>query len=164
MKTTDRDPRAEAPFAAEDEAPDALDRLLAEIRVPVAAGFSRQVMSRLPADLPRRERKAHREWAVAGALAAALIVIAAVLVAGTESSQGGIAGSIVDLAVATLAAGAGFLAASWRGLGQTVAAALDGSATALVTLGLLTLAANGLLFLLLRRRRAASAARSRHRS
>jgi hypothetical protein len=140
MKTTDRDPNAEAALAAE-EAPDALDRLLAEIRVPVAEGFSRQVMSRLPAARPRRERAVVREWALAGALA--------------------VAGSILDLAVATLAAGAGFLAASWRGLGQTVTAALDGSASALVALGLLTLAVNGLLLLLLRRRRAASTARSR---
>jgi hypothetical protein len=156
MKTTDRDPRAEAALAAE-EAPDALDRLLAEIRVPVAPGFSRQVMNRLPAGRGYRLPAARREWAIAGALAAALIAIAAVLVAGGEGSQAGIAGSIVDLAVATLAAGAGFLAASWRGLGETVAAALDGSATALLALGLLTLAVNGLLVLLLRRRRAATA-------
>lgn len=46
MKTPDRDPRLDDPLAA-DEAPDALDRLIAEIRVPVATGFSRQVMSRV---------------------------------------------------------------------------------------------------------------------
>ena len=57
--------------------------------------------------------------------------------------------------VATLAAGAGFLAASWRGLGAMVDAALDGSVTALLALGLAALAANGLLLLLLRRRRSA---------
>jgi hypothetical protein len=161
MKTPDRDPRLDDPSAA-DEAPDALDRLIAEIRVEVAPGFSRQVMSRLPEAVAHRQRSARREWAIAGALAAVLVAVAAVLVAGGGAAEPGVAVSVLDLVVATLAAGAGFLAASWRGLGQAVGAALDGSVTALVALGLAALAANGLLVLLLRRRRAA--ARSSNRS
>ena len=151
MKTGDREPRIEDLGA--DEAPDALDRLLAEVRVPVDPAFSRQVMSRLPDADWRPRRSARREWAIAAALAACSL-LAAVLVTGGEAAEPGVGASIVDLVVATLAAGAGFLAASWRGIGETVDAALDGSVTALVALGLAALAANGLLFLLLRRRRA----------
>src|SRR3990172_7862879 len=116
MKTTDRDARIDGALAAE-EPPDALDRLIAEIRVPVAPGFSLEVMSRLPASRPRRERAVLREWRIARPLAAVLAALAAVLVAGGEGSELGVAASVVDLAAAPLAAGAGFLAASWRGLG-----------------------------------------------
>ena len=152
MKTTDLD--LTSGDSAADETPDALDRLLAEARVPVRAGFSRQVMSRLPEAGLRRHRAASREWAVAAGLAAALVAVAAFLLSGGDGAGAGVAASVLDLVAATLAAGAGFLAASWRGLGETIGAALDGSATALVALGLAALAANGLLFLLLRRRRA----------
>jgi hypothetical protein len=138
-----------------DDAPDALDRLIAELRVPVDRDFTRQVMSRLGEARADRARASRREWAVASGLAAALVLLAAMLVAGGDGAQGGVVGSTVDLVMATLAAGAGFLEASWRGIGEAVTAALDGSVTALVALGLAALAANGLLFLVLRRRRAA---------
>ena len=150
-----------------EEAPDALDRLLAEARVAVDPAFTRQVMSRLPeatwspktanagaaGALPGRS--ARREWAIAAAVAAFLIVAASVLVTGGEAAEPGVGTSIVHLLVSTLAAGAGFLAASWHGLGTMVNAALDGSWSALLALGLAALFANGLLFVLLRRRRAA---------
>jgi hypothetical protein len=152
MSTGDREARIED-FAAL-ETPDALDRLLAEVRVPVDAAFSRQVMNRLPDPDWRRHRSRGREWAIAAALAATLAVLAAVLVAGGDGSGAGVGSSIVELVVATVSAGAGFLAASWRGLGAAVDAALDGSVSALLALGLMALAANGLLFVLLRRRRA----------
>ncbi|HVR27941.1 MAG TPA: hypothetical protein VMS86_00275 [Thermoanaerobaculia bacterium] len=137
-----------------DDTPDALDRLLAEVRVPVREGFTRQVMSRLPESRTPPRRVVSREWAVAAGLAAVLVAVAAVLLAGGDGTGADVAASVVDLIAATLAAGAGFLAASWRGLGETIGAALDGSVTALAALGLAALAANGLLFLLLRRRRA----------
>jgi hypothetical protein len=168
MKTTDRD--LASPGAQDaDEAPDALDRLLAEARVPVAEGFTRQVMSGLPEpDWRSREpsrarepygvrRSARGEWAIAAGLAAALIAVAAAVLAGSTGTASGVAGSVLDLLAATLSAGAGFVAASWRGLGQAVDAALDGSPTALAVLGLAVLAANVLLVLLLRRRRRATA-------
>jgi len=148
-----------------DEAPDALDRLLAEARVAVDPGFTRQVMSRLPETTWNQRqaiagsrdtsptRSARREWAIAAAVAAFLVVAASVLVTGGEAAQPGVGTSIVHLLVSTLAAGAGFLAASWRGLGVMVNAALDGSWSALLALGLAALFANGLLVLLLRRRR-----------
>lgn len=151
MKTGDREPRIEELGA--DDSPDALDRLLNEIRVPVDPAFSRQVMSRLPDTDWRPRRSAHREWAIAAALVAMLAAIAAVLVTNGEASAPGVGSSIVDLVVATVSAGAGFLAASWRGIGTMVDAALDGSVSALVALGLAALAANGLLLVLLRRRR-----------
>jgi len=147
-----------------DEAPDALDRLLAEARVAVDPGFTRQVMSRLPETTWSQAiggtrdtsptRSARREWAIAAAVAAFLVVAASVLVTGGEAAQPGVGTSIVHLLVSTLAAGAGFLAASWRGLGVMVNAALDGSWSALLALGLAALFANGLLVLLLRRRSA----------
>jgi hypothetical protein len=161
MSTGDRDARPDDPRRLE-EAPDVLDRLLAELRVPVAPGFTRQVMSRLPERAPRRERAWGREWTIAAAIAAVLIALAAVVLAGGESGAPGVATSIVDLVVATFAAGAGFLAASWRGLGATVNAALDGSASALLALGLAALAANALLFVLVRRRRAAAKSKDDH--
>jgi hypothetical protein len=162
MKTPDRDARRNDPLAG-DEPPDALDLLIAEVRVAVDPGFSRQVMSRLPEASALGRRAARREWTIAGALAAVLVVLSAIVLAGAEGTEIGVATSIVDLVVATLAAGAGFLTASWRGLGEAVGAALDGSATAIFALGLAALAANGLLFLLRRRRRGA-AARSRDQS
>jgi len=153
----DRDLTPDADLDRElDPAPDALDRLLAEMRVPVAQDFSRQVMDRLPEPSWGRRRGSAREWAVAAGLAAVLVVLAAALLAGGAGSDTGVATSVLDLLIATLAAGAGFLAASWRGLGEAIGAALDGSATALAALGLAALAANGLLFLLVRRRRAAA--------
>ena len=151
MNTGDREPRIEDLGA--DDSPDALDRLLDEIRVPVDPAFARQVMSRLPDADWRPRRSARHEWAIAAALVAMLATIAAVLVTSGEASASGVGASIVDLVVATVSAGAGFLAASWRGIGVAVDAALDGSVSALVALGLAALAANGLLLLLLRRRR-----------
>jgi len=151
-----------------DDAPDALDRLLAEARVAVDPAFTRQVMSRLPEATwsPRPDnarlgdalptRSARNEWAIAAAVATFLIIAAGFLVTGGEAAEPGVGTSIVHLLVSTLAAGAGFLAASWRGLGVVVNAALDGSWSALLALGLAALFANGLLVLLLRRRRGAA--------
>ena len=137
-----------------DEAPDALDRLLAEARVAVDPAFTRQVMSRLPEPAWKPSRSARREWAIAAAVAAFLLVAAAVLVTGGEAAEPGVGTSIVHLLVSTLAAGAGFLAASWRGLGVMVNAAFDGSWSAILALGLAAFFANALLVVLLRRRRA----------
>jgi hypothetical protein len=160
MSTADREPRIED-LAALDT-PDALDRVLAEIRVPVDPAFSRAVMGRLPEPEWRGRRSRSREWAIAAALVTMLATIAAVLVTGSDASAPGVGASIVELVVATVSAGAGFLAASWRGLGTAVNAALDGSVSALLALGFAALAANGLLLVLLRRRR--SPARSREES
>jgi hypothetical protein len=157
MSPIDRDHQPLDP----EETPDALDRLLGELRVEVRSGFSTQVMARLPEPSWRARRSASREWAVAAALAVLLVAVAAFLLSGGGAADQGVATSVVDLLVATLAAGAGFLAASWAGLGAAVDAALGGSVTALVALGLAALAANGLLLLLIRRRRAAAAERVR---
>ena len=151
MKTGDKGRLDEL---AMDDAPDSLDRLLAESRVAVDPAFTRQVMSRLPEPAWKPSHSARREWAIAAAVAAFLLVAAAVLVTGGEAAEPGVGTSIVHLLVSTLAAGAGFLAASWRGLGVMVNAALDGSWSAILALGLAALFANGLLVVLLRRRRA----------
>ena len=155
MNTGDRGHQSEPAMddAPDQNTPDALDRLLAEARVAVDPAFARRVMSRLPAAEWSVGRSARREWAIAAAVAAFLIVAAAVLVTGGEAAEPGVGTSIVHLAISTLAAGAGFLAASWRGLGVMVNAALDGSWSAILALGLAALFANGLLVVLLRRRR-----------
>ena len=154
MKTGEREPGSKR--SALDDSPDALDRLLAEIRVPVDPAFSRQVMSRLP-DADWRPTaigcaasgRSPRRWSPCSPPSPPCSSAAAM------ARGAGVGTSIVDLVVTTVAAGAGFLAASWRGLGTMVDAALDGSVTALLALGLAALAANGLLLLLLRRRRSA---------
>lgn len=137
-----------------EEAADALDRLLVVARVPVREGFAREVMERLPETPWRRRRK--REWAMVASMGAFLAAVAAYLFASGEAPRVGFLAALVELAVATLGAGAGFLAASWRSLGQAVDAALEGSVATLVGLGIAVLAAYALLFLLLRRRRPAA--------
>ncbi len=71
---------------------------------------------------------------------------------------------MADFATSAALSGAGLLAASWRGVGMAVAAALDLPAT--VAFGIGVVAVNALLIALLRRprrRRAALAAASRRR-
>jgi hypothetical protein len=158
MTPIDRDLQRERHPDEPDATPDALDRLLGELRVEVRSGFAMEVMARLPEPAWRPRRSASREWVLAAVLAAVLVAVAALLLSSGGSEQG-VGTSVIDLLVATLLAGAGFLAASWGGIGATVDAALDGSIGALVALGLAAVAANGLLVLLLRRRRAAARAR-----
>jgi hypothetical protein len=58
---------------------------------------------------------------------------------------------VAEFAAAAALSGAGLLAASWRGVGMAVAAALDLPAT--VVFGVGVIAVNALLFALLRRSR-----------
>ncbi|MEE2775861.1 MAG: hypothetical protein VYE73_03745 [Acidobacteriota bacterium] len=142
--------------ASEAEEPlEALDHLLAQARVGVQKDFSRRVMEVLP-DAPWGHRTS-RSWLWVAAVAAGLVLGATLLLAGDVG--GSPAGAIADLFVTTLSAGAGFLAASWSGIGSTVDAALGGSLRAILGLGAAAAGAYGLLFGLVRRRRRAVARR-----
>lgn len=128
-----------------------LDRLLAEDRVPVREGFSTQVMSSLPK--ASWQSQSSRPWLWVAALVAAF-ALGGTLLLGTGGVGGSPIGAVADLLVTTLTAGAGFLTASWSGIGTVVDAALGGSTAAILGLGAAALAAYALLFGLLRRRRA----------
>jgi hypothetical protein len=142
------DPAVEAP--GDDASFEALDRLLAEARIEVRPDFSRQVMSALPQ--PRWARVRSREWLAVAAVAATLMVAATLLLGGSGSDLGPVA-AVTDLFLTAFAAGAGFLTASWSGIGRTVDAALGGSVPALLGVGVAAVGAFLVLARLLRRRR-----------
>ncbi len=133
-----------------DEDVDSLGLLLAELRVPVREGFASRVMSSLPAPAWKKSSRAQWLWAAAAVLL--LFSGSAILLGLGDSALGGSAAAVAELLAATLSAGAGFAAASWSGLGHAVDAALDGSISALIGLGLAAVGANLLLLRLVRRR------------
>ena len=138
-------------MTSENQEPlEALDHLLAQARVPVREDFSRQVMAALPVAPWQRQASKSRLW-VAALVAA--FTLGSVLLLGAGSGRGPVS-AVAELFVTTLTAGAGFLAASWGGIGSAVDAALGGSPVAIVGLGAATAAAYFLLFALARRRRA----------
>jgi len=190
MDTTDHDPRLLVDLAldgglaaAEAEAlrsrlagDDALRReehelgrlheVLAAGRVAARPGFANEVMAALPASAPWAERRLLGWRSVLGTLAAMLALALGVFaIAEVQSLDwGGVAAAraVADFAVAATLSGAGMLAASWRGVGMAIAAALDLPAT--IVFGIGVVAVNALLVALLRRprrRRATAAVRSR---
>jgi hypothetical protein len=149
-----------------------LERLHAGLqaaRVQARPAFAATVMAALPATPAWAER---RVGGYRGALAAlAALAAAATLLFGLGSTRLGAAGAVLgaaravgDFAVAATLSGAGLLAASWRGVGLALGAALDVPERVVFGLGVVGL--NVLLFLLLRRRsrrRATAAAVARRR-
>ncbi len=139
----------------------ALGRLLAAGRVAVEADFRERVM----ADLPPAawEARTRRSW-LAAAVLVAILAGGAALLLGTAAEPGlGVLGPLpvlLDLLASSALAGAGLLAASWRGLGMALQEALQASPWSFVVLGVLVVAVDLLLVLLLRRA-AARASRSR---
>jgi len=147
-----------------------LHEVLAAGRVTARPGFATGVMAALPESAPWADRRLLGWRSVLGTLAAVLaLALGAFAVAGatgTGVNGPGFATARAVAAFATSAAlsGAGLLAASWRGVGMAVAAALDLPAT--VAFGIGVVAVNALLIALLRRprrRRAALAAAVRRR-
>jgi hypothetical protein len=145
-----------------------LHEVLAAGRVTARPGFATAVMAALPESAPWADRRLLGWRSVLGTLAAVLaLAVGTFAVAGAQGSGGaGFATARAVAAFATSAAlsGAGLLAASWRGVGMAVAAALDLPAT--VAFGIGVVAVNALLIALLRRprrRRAALAAAVRRR-
>ena len=148
-----------------------LHELLASGRVAAEPGFAKAVMAGLPEIAPWAEGRA-RGWRTALVALAALLALAIGFfgLAGARlqpaSPLAAAASTIVEFAAAAALSGAGLLAASWRGVGMALAAALDLPATVIFGFGVL--AVNVLLLALLRRRgwrrRAAVRAAVRRRS
>ena len=145
-----------------------LHEVLAAGRVVARPGFTEAVMAALPESAPWADRKLLGWRSVLGTLAAVLaLALGAFGIAGARGVDGvgfAAARAVADFAVSTALSGAGLLAASWRGVGMAVAAALDLPAT--VVFGIGVIGVNALLIALLRRprrRRAALAAAVRRR-
>ncbi|HEV8240012.1 MAG TPA: hypothetical protein VGS57_11640 [Thermoanaerobaculia bacterium] len=150
-----------------------LHEVLAAGRVAARPGFTEAVMATLPESAPWADRKLLGWRSVLGTLAAVLaLALGAFGIAGAQGRQGAgmdgvgfaAARAVVDFATSAALSGAGLLAASWRGVGMAVAAALDLPATVIFGIGVV--AVNALLIALLRRprrRRAALAAAIRRR-
>lgn len=114
----------------------AMDRLLREERVPVRAGFRGRVMAELPASA--WEARHPRSWWLVAAL---LVVVggasAALLGIGSAATRpevpfAGALGAVADLFGTALVAGAGLLAASWKGVGLALTELLSRSAAGIV--------------------------------
>jgi predicted anti-sigma-YlaC factor YlaD len=137
----------------------ALHRALERSRVGVRGGFTAEVMRRLPA--AGWEASAPRAWRLPLALLAAFAAAAAALV-GVSSARfhpgvpfAGAVTAIADMMQTAALAGAGLLAASWRGIGLAVGELLATSPGAIVAFVILVLAVDLLALALIRRRRAA---------
>ena len=139
----------------------ALGDALAADRVPVRSGFHREVMAALPAE-PRWARRGRRIWAFPAAAAFVLGVTAVLLLllgGGAPEPFGGLVATLGDFLLTTTLAGAGMLAASWKGLGMALGELLDGPGWIVFGLGVLAL---DLLWIqMIRRRRTATAERVR---
>jgi anti-sigma factor RsiW len=154
---------------AEREKLRALGDLLRRSTIQVPPDFSERVMAALPA--AGWEARHPRTWS----FPAAVFLLLGAIAAGVLGSGSPRLGSLYALAVAVagmlravVVAGAGLLAASWRGVGMVVADQLS-SPISLTAFAILVLCLNLLLISLLRRRRGSEAqsegARSsRHRS
>jgi hypothetical protein len=150
-----------------------LHELLVAGRVAARPGFADEVMAALPETAPAWQTSARRRllgWRSAvGALAAMLALALGLLGLGGASLQPAsplvsAAQAVIDFGAAAALSGAGMMAASWRGVGMALQAALD--LPALVVFGIGVVAVNALLLLLLRRsgrRRAAATAPARRR-
>ena len=141
----------------------ALGGLLARSAVAVRPGFRESVMASLPAAgwearSPRACRIPAAVFVLLGGLAAAL------LVAGSASAPAGVSAllAVGGMFRAAALAGAGLLAASWKGIGLVVEDVIS-SPVSLGAFGFLVLCLNLLLISLLRRRRPAAAGARRDR-
>lgn len=138
----------------------ALHHALHELRVPVAEGFTDQVMARIAEQ--RAAASSSRvavSWLVAAGVLTTLLLVTVWLAAGAGS--GDAFATLADMAVATTTAGAGLLGATWKGIGTIAGSWLQASP---LTFFAAVLAVIGAQVLLLRRihrsRRAGARARS----
>jgi anti-sigma factor RsiW len=136
----------------------ALDDLLLQARVPLREGFRDDVLAALPA--AGWEARAPRTWGFPAALFVLLGVIATAVI-GSSAAAGEHAGlgalsAVFGMFQATVLAGAGLLAASWKGFGLVFEEILS-SPVSLGMFGVFVLCLNLLLISLIRRRRTAPA-------
>lgn len=135
----------------------ALRRTLERSRVGVRAGFTAEVMARLPA--AGWEGSAPRAWRLPLALLAAFAAAAAALV-GVSSARfhpgvpfAGAVAAVADMFQTAALAGAGMLAASWRGIGLAVRELFSTSPGTVVAFVVLVVAVDLLAIALIRRRK-----------
>ena len=137
-----------------------LHTALTESRIPVRESFCDQVMASLPS--AAWQAQGARSWAVALTLTLALAASAMLVLGGgalTGLAEGAAVGTgvaLVDFLAKTTLAGAGLLAASWRGVGFALEELMAESGLQLAGLAVLVVFVN-LLFLSLLRRPAAAA-------
>jgi anti-sigma factor RsiW len=135
----------------------ALDGLLRRSAVAVRPDFRASVMASLPA--AGWEARSPRAWGFPAAVVVALAgLAAALLVAGSASTPPGLSAllAVGGMFRAAALAGAGLLAASWKGIGLVVEDVIS-SPVSLGVFGFLVLCLNLLLISLIRRRRPAAA-------
>jgi anti-sigma factor RsiW len=134
--------------------------LLQKNRVAVRPDFREQVLSSLPT--AGWESRSPRTWAFPAAVFVLLAGIAASVMGsrGPHSSLLSALAAVSGMFRASAVAGAGLLAASWKGLGMAFAAVLS-SPVSLGAFGLAVVCLNLLLVSLLRKRRAAADALQR---
>ena len=135
----------------------ALDALLQKNRIPVRADFKDSVLASLPTT--GWENRSPKTWGFPAAVLILLAGIAAALFGSAHLSAAGSGGASTLLALAdmlgsTVQAGAGLLAATWKGLGMAFGEVIA-SPMSLGALAVLVVSLNLLLFSLLRRRRSA---------
>jgi anti-sigma factor RsiW len=136
----------------------ALESLLAQARVPVREDFRAQVLAALPS--AGWEARAPRTWGFPLAMMVLLGVVATAVVgnatAGGEHAGLGALSAVFGMFQATVLAGAGLLAASWKGFGLVFQEMLS-SPVSLGMFGVFVLCLNLLLISMIRRKRAAPA-------
>jgi anti-sigma factor RsiW len=141
----------------------ALDGLLRRSAIAVRPGFRAAVLASLPA--AGWEARAPRAWRFPAAVFVLLgSLAAALLVAGSASAPAGVSALLAmgGMFRAAALAGAGLLAASWKGIGLVVDEVIS-SPMSLGVFGFLVLCLNLLLISLIRRRRPAAAGARRDR-
>ncbi len=144
---------------AEQRELEALERMLAESRIPVRESFREEVLAALPG--AGWEARHPRHWIAALVVVALLGAIAAALLGGSAARLEPVApfvaavAAVFDLFRSSVLAGAGLLSASWRGLGGVFEQLLRGSIWNRVAFGTLVIGVDYFLIrLLVRRRRA----------
>lgn len=139
----------------------ALEGLLQKNRVPVRPDFKDAVLSSLPTT--GWENRHPKTWSFPAAVFLLLAGIAAMLFGSAQLGTAGSGGSgiaallaVADMLGSTVLAGAGLMAATWKGLGLAFEEVIA-SPMSLGVLAVLVVSLNLVLFTLLRRRRSAPA-------
>jgi anti-sigma factor RsiW len=134
--------------------------LLRRSAIEVRPDFRQAVMASLPtASWEAREARSARTWRFPAAVAVLVGALAAgLLIAGPDTSSSGFSllAAVGSLFRAAILAGAGLLAASWKGVGLVFERVIS-SPLSLGAFGFLVLCLNLLLISLLRRKRPAEA-------
>lgn len=136
-----------------------LHRTLDAPPVSVREGFAEQVMASLPP--AAWETRSSTAWRLPLAAALGLLALSTLVLSwGSPEGLGAVpmaVAAVSDLFATALVAGAGLLAATWKGTGLVVERTLADSTGGFVAFAILVVSLNLLLYSLLRRRKAAAA-------